>query len=270
VGIRGYWSVYQWDWDNPYVGSFTPETIKKELKFYNDHNVTAFNTEASNNWAARGLSYYVGSQLLWNVDADIKSLISDFYEKAFGPAALPMQRYYVRWYGSGVNVIDQAGSGSEDKKEKNPGIGELADINPRGSAASRESLTEAFRDLDEAAKLVTGMPEYQKRIDHLRMYACYLILREKVSEAAGMGDAAVVEAVKNETEFGGRLTNTNMIHTKPLLGKAFLRLFKEYEQLLKEVPEAQAEGEGWRKSENPPSHDELEKFWLEGKKYLGI
>ncbi len=270
VGIRGYWSVYQWDWDNPYVGSFTPETIKKDLKFYNDHNVTAFNTEASNNWAARGLSYYVGSQLLWNVDADVKDLISDFYEKAFGPAALPMQRYYVRWYGSGVNVIHPDGAGSGEKKDENAVLDELADKNPRGSAASRESLTEAFRDLDEAAKLVTGMSEYRQRIDHLRMYASYLTLREKVREASGMGDAALVEAIKNETEFGGRLTNTNMIHTKPLLGKAFLRLFREYEQLLKALPEAQAEGEGWRKTGNPPAHDELEKIWQEGKQYLGI
>ena len=92
VGIRGYWSVYQWDWDNPRVGKFIPELIQKDLQFYNKHNATAYNTEACNNWGARGLTYYVGSQLLWNVNADVKPIIKDFYEKAFGPAAPAMQR----------------------------------------------------------------------------------------------------------------------------------------------------------------------------------
>ena len=38
---------------------------------------------------------------MWDVNAEPKTLIADFYDKAFGPAALPMERYYTRWLGPG-------------------------------------------------------------------------------------------------------------------------------------------------------------------------
>ena len=38
-------------------------------------------------WGPRGIGYYVGARLLWNVEEDPKALVADFYQKAFGPAA---------------------------------------------------------------------------------------------------------------------------------------------------------------------------------------
>jgi hypothetical protein len=270
VGIRGYWSVYQWDWDNPRVGKFIPEVVQKDLQFYNSHNAAAYNTEACNNWGARGLTYYVGSQLLWNVNTDVKSVIKDFYEKAFGPAANVMQRYYARWYGPSVSVLNTQSVNGDNSNVK-IGLDEFADYNPKTSMASKASLAASFKDLDEAAKLVANQPKYLQRIDQLRMYAYYLLLRNKVAEAGVAKDsAAIVEAIKNETMFGARLTNTNMIHTKPLLGKAFMRLFKDYEPYLKNIPESQESEKGWRKPGETPTHTELEKLWTDGKKYLGV
>jgi hypothetical protein len=271
IGIRGYWSVYQWDWDNPTVGKFIPEVIQKDLQFYNQHNATAFNTEACNNWAPRGLSYYIGSQLLWNVNADIKSLIKDFYEKAFGPAAKPMERYYMLWYGPSVGVLNTGSAQAPNGKELKIGLNEFADYNPKSSLASKAALVAAFNALDEAAKLVARQPKYQQRVDQIRMYAYYLLLRNKVWEAgASKNNEAIVEAIKNETQFGARLTNTNMIHTKPLLGKAFMRLFKDYEPLLKTIPESQENEKGWRTPGEVPTHAELEQLWAGGEKYLGL
>jgi len=271
VGIRGYWSVYQWDWDNPFVGEFIPDKIQKDLQFYNSHNGKAFNTEASNNWGPRGLSYYIGSQLLWDVNCDARALIKDFYEKAFGPAARIMERYYMLWYGPGVSVLGDEDDMEADNKETKIGLNEIADYNPKSSSATKEDLAEAIRLLDEAQLLVSGQSVYQQRIDQIRMYIYYLLLREKVKEAAESGDkTALAEAIKNETEFGGRLANTNMIHSMPLLGKAFMRLFKDYEETLKDIPESQVMFEGWRSPGDPPSHDELELLWAEGKEYLNI
>lgn len=269
VGIRGYWSVYQWDWDNPRVGKFVPDTLQKNLQFYNLHNATAYNTEACNNWGARGLTYYAGSQLLWNVHTDIKSVIKDFYEKAFGPAAAVMQRYYTRWYGPSVSVLGGS-SANVNRGDIKIGLDEFADYNPKTSMASKANLTAAFKDLDEAARLVAGQPKYVQRIDQMRMYAYYLLLRNKVVEAAAMKDtAAIIAAIKNETMFGARLTNTNMIHTKPLLGKAYMRLFKDYEPILKNIPESQESEKGWRKQGETPTHEELDQLWSQGMKYLG-
>ena len=58
--------------------------------------MTSLNAEASNNWGARGLGYYLAAQLLWDVNANVPNLLRDFYEQAFGPAARVMERYYVR------------------------------------------------------------------------------------------------------------------------------------------------------------------------------
>lgn len=271
IGIRGYWSVYQWDWDNPTVGKFIPDSIQKDLQFYHKHNAVAFNTEASNNWAPRGLSYYIGSQLLWNVNANVKPLIRDFYEKAFGPAALAMERYYFRWYGPSVAVLNSSSGQEANGKELKIGLDEFADYNPQNSIASRAVLKAAVKDLDEAARIVSGQLKYQARIDLIRMYAYYLVLREKVREASGAKDtAAIILAIKNETEFGGRLAFTNMIHAKPLLNREFRRLFKDYEALLKDIPESQVFEDGWRKIGTVPTHDELEELWFQAKKYLRI
>jgi hypothetical protein len=271
VGIRGYWSVYQWDWDNPGVGKFIPDSIQKDLQFYYKNNATAFNTEASDNWAPRGLSYYIGSHLLWDVNANAKTLIKDFYEKAFGPAKRSMEQYYSIWYGPSIEVLNSASAEEPGRKDIKIGLDEFAGYNPKSSLASKTALIVAFKDLSKAAELVSGQPKYQQRIDQIRMYVYYLILRNRVWEAAAAKDSvAIIEAIKNETVFGARLTNTNMIHTKALLTKCYVRLFKDYEPLLKNIPESQESEKGWRSPGEIPTHDELEKFWAEGKRYLGI
>ena len=67
LGVREYYSVYQWDWDYPHAGKLTPAQLRTGLRFFHDRGVTAVNAEASNNWAARGLGYYLASQLMWDI-----------------------------------------------------------------------------------------------------------------------------------------------------------------------------------------------------------
>ena len=68
------------------------------------------------------------------------------------------------------------------------------------------------------------------------MYAHYLFLRYRLHKAEQADDRRqIVDAIKAETIFGGRLTNTNMIHSRPLIGKAFLRRFQKYQVLLTNV-----------------------------------
>lgn len=262
LGVRGYWAVYQWDFDGPILYNWTkapkkhdfvPESIQRDLRNYRQHRATAFNAEASNNWGPRGLSYYVGAQLLWKVDADAKALVRDFYQKAFGPAAKAMEHYYVRWYGPSVAVTDPAFAAGLTNV--------VYDAKPL--ADSRKTLAAAFKDLDEAARLVADDPACLARVDQLRMYAYYLHLRLKVSEAAASKDpAAIIEAIKNETRFGARLADTNMIHFRALVGKGFVRRFRPYLAILKDVPDAQGESaKGFRGPGQPPSHAELEKLW---------
>jgi hypothetical protein len=61
-----------------------------------------------------------------------------------------------------------------------------------------------------------------------------------------------------------------MIHARPLIGKAFLRRFREHANLLESVADAQQSGRGWRQLGQPPSHEEFERLWAGDKNVLGI
>jgi hypothetical protein len=99
------------------------------------------------------------------------------------------------------------------------------------------------------------------------MYLHYLLLRWKVEQAAGSGDrTALLHAVRQETEFGGRLTYTNMIHARPLLGKAFPRRFRRYADALGDLQQT----ESWRTIGEPPDREELQQLWEADRRQLGL
>jgi hypothetical protein len=208
------------------------------------------------------LGYYVASRLLWDVDADITAIVADFYRKAFGSAARAMERYYVRWYGpvasTGPHGI-AAGSDAPAADEDDP------------KTVSLDQLRAAYADLDEAARLTRDRPGHRERVDQLRMYLHYLCLRQRLLQADAGGDRRrILAAIEAETVFGGRLNETNMIHTRPLIGKAFLRRFRKYARLLAELPEENEEGKLWRRLGAPPAAEELDRLWREDGGFLGV
>ena len=137
------------------------------------------------------------------------------------------------------------------------------------------TLKAAYVDLDKAAQLVKGVPGCRERVDHLRMYAHYLYLRIKLAEVAKTKSKdAIVQAIKDETVFGARLMNTNMIHSRPLIGKAFHRRFRALQSYLAGMEEGKGKA-GWGKGfrvtrDDVPTHEEIEKLWAEDREALGI
>jgi len=283
-GIRAYYSVYQWDWDYPSInkGDLALPRLVDDLRFYHQHNVQSINAEASCNWAPRGLGYYLAARLMWNVREDPRALLADFYEKAFGPAALPMECYFVRWLGRGAAVgTRQPATKSTTAAPADPKTVKDELNNAEVVTFRLESLKAAYRDLDEAARLVNDQPEYRDRVDQLRLYAHYLYLRTRLEDAARtQSKDKVLAAVKDETIFGARLQDTGMIHSRPLIGKEFYRRFRSYGSYLEGTPEwpqsksdivRKAAGQGYRRPRtDAPDREELEKLWQEDKKALGI
>jgi hypothetical protein len=282
-GIRAYFSVYQWDWDDPAVakGELALPRLVNDLRFYHKHNVRSINAEASCNWGPRGLGYYLAARLMWDVRADPRALLADFYDKAFGPAALPMERYYVRWLGSYAAVRTAPGGGKSapaGPAEEKVGD-ELGAQTEPPEVFSRETLRAAYRDLDEAARRVKDVPGPRERVDQLRLYAHYLFLRTRLADAAGARDRERVrEAVREETVFGARLMNTNLVHSRPLVGKEFYRRFLPYREYLEGTPEwprggrgavQKAAGQGYRRARTDvPDAAELNHLWEEDKRAL--
>ncbi len=96
VGIRDYSSYWNWDFAMPgralggnlaYLQQYLPEYRHKTgAKFYTSETQSA--------WGAYGLGFYMTTRLLWNPGEDPKAIVGDFLDKAFGPAAEPMGRFY--------------------------------------------------------------------------------------------------------------------------------------------------------------------------------
>ena len=128
-----------------------------------------------------------------------------------------------------------------------------------------------FGGLEEGMKLVPPKSDYRRRIDLLRMYLHYLALRYRLELAERNADrVGIVAAIRDETIFGGRLADTHMIHSRPLLGKAFPRRFREYEELLAGINDAESRLKEWRQVGTPPERTELDRLWAADKKLLGL
>lgn len=148
TGFYEYLSVWLWDFDMPPGGNAADlKHIRQRIRRYAQVGATSIDCESGNNWGPHGRGYYIANKLMWNPDADVDALLADFCEKAFGPAAAVMQRYYER--------LDKAGD----------------------PLISEHLLALALRDIDQAAQLAANQPDVQARLDHLKQYFHYVRLR---------------------------------------------------------------------------------------------
>lgn len=148
LGFYEYLSVWLWDFDMPPGGRGADvKRIRDRIRQYAALGATSIDCESGNNWGLHGRGYYVADRLMWNPDADVEALLTDFYQQAFGPAAAVMQRYYER--------LD-------------PGNDPLL---------SEHLLGLALRDLEEASRLAADQLNVLPRLDHLKQYQHYVRLR---------------------------------------------------------------------------------------------
>ena len=148
LGFYEYFSVWLWDFDRlPGGNAANLKYFRERIRRYRDAGATSIDAESGNNWGVHGRGYYLAARLMWNPDADVNALLADFYEKAFGPAAPAMRRYYERIAAENEPLL------------------------------SRGLLGEALRDVDEAARLAQDRPDVLARLDQLKHYLRYVHLR---------------------------------------------------------------------------------------------
>ncbi len=148
MGFYEYFSVYLWDFDKlPGGRGANVALIRERIQRYAKAGATSIDAESGNNWGPHGRGYYVANKLMWNPDADVETLLADFYERAFGPAAPALRRFYERWSPDSEPLI------------------------------SRGLVGELHRDLQEADRLARDRPDVQARLDHLKHYLRYNHLR---------------------------------------------------------------------------------------------
>ncbi|MFM1550431.1 MAG: DUF4838 domain-containing protein [Lentisphaeria bacterium] len=148
MGYYEYYSVYQWNQDM-LPGGFGGNVShhRKAIPDFHKNNATCLMPESGNNWGVHGRGYFVANRLMWDPEVDVDAILAEFYDKAFGPAAEAMQRYYER-----VAVDNE------------PILG-------------NNLLALAYRDIEEATTLAKDRPDILARLDHLKIYLRYVHLR---------------------------------------------------------------------------------------------
>ncbi|UCH09435.1 MAG: DUF4838 domain-containing protein [Fidelibacterota bacterium] len=101
VGIYEYYINGAW----PDLPRIIYPKIAESLRYLHGLGIRLYQTQAGDGFAINGLNYYIASKLLWNVDADVDSLVDEFYEKAFGDAGQWIRQCYERLQASWQDAI---------------------------------------------------------------------------------------------------------------------------------------------------------------------
>ncbi len=231
LGIRDYYGVFPWDRDLPgQAKGGNLNYLRTSLPRFHANGARFFATETSDSWGPLGLGHYIAARLLWNPteSGQVDALVSDFLQKAFGPAQEPMREWYQLIDGSSKPLV------------------------------STDLIGRLYRQLDSALK-ATSDAEIRSRIEDLILYTRYVELYSKMTQASGADRQAAFEAVMR---FAHRISNTEMIHTKGIWTD-----LPAYEKTLK-VPKAELVNgkvgpHPW-KSNEPFSSIDLEKMVADG------
>lgn len=155
MGIYEYYSY--WEMDRNMIPATSRVNrfgeLEDRMRRFQKNNVNSISAQASNNWGVNGLAYYLGNKLMWSTSASLDALKADFFDKAFGPAAEPMARYF--------NRLD------------------LSNAPLAGGALIRQSVD----DLEEASRLASDRPDVLARVDALKASLVYAYLGLQFSGA---------------------------------------------------------------------------------------
>jgi hypothetical protein len=142
VYYRGYW----FNLADPGLPFFMIERLKREVPLGEQLGISGWRVEAPYEWAASTPSRYIACKLMWDHTVDAAALMQDFYEKFFGSAARPMQRYIELMSGALYDADYHTGSSWDMPHIYNEEI----------RAKAREVLQQAARLVSDSL--------YQKRV----------------------------------------------------------------------------------------------------------
>ena len=158
LGFYDYYSTWRWDfdrWPGGRAGNIHyPTDMIRRFQKANAKSgayATSVSAESSNNWGVNGRGYYLAGKLLWNPQADEKAVMNDFYDKAFGPAAPAMKKYFAI---------------QDDPPPMSPGV-----------------IGALFRRLGEAREAAKGDAAIMRRVDDITNYLHYEDLNRRSNPA---------------------------------------------------------------------------------------
>ncbi|MEA3403067.1 MAG: DUF4838 domain-containing protein [Armatimonadota bacterium] len=188
LGIYEYLNVWAWSRDMPGASrGANVEYLAERIPYYAEHGATTMSCESGANYGPNGLGYLVASRLMWDPEADVEAICSDFYQKAFGPAAEPMRRYFERLDGGNEPLV------------------------------SDHLLALAHQDLAEASRLAADRPDVLRRIDDLKLYLHYVGLMRELNTP--QEDQERLETLFDLLTFAYRTRHRYIVHSTGIRGR---------------------------------------------------
>ena len=213
-----YWSIVDWAHEQP---EFNYLDLAKKLRTDYSRNIKAFYAESTPGGGAMGIGQYLASHLWWDIHADDRALIEDWYENAFGPAKAPMKRMLERWARHWRPISSELGN--------------------------------SYADIGEAEKLAAGNAAVLARVDDYARYLHYLRLHCEYYSAPGY------ENISRLVAYLFSINESRMTQTGRAIDWFALKL-KKYPALADEFHLAgkpnEKNGPGWARV-HPLSHDEI-------------
>jgi hypothetical protein len=131
-------------------------TMRSDIPYYRKCGVEGFYTQLSADlWHRLGLNYYVAAKLCWNADLDVDTLLEDYFQKFYGPAAAPMRDYFMAMEKS---MQDWNGCASYGLQ----GVSGLKVVGPK--IFTPEVMARMGTCLEQAERLVAGDETPAKRV----------------------------------------------------------------------------------------------------------
>ena len=165
------------DWSHLQRPVWGSQRIADGFRLLNRLGGWGFSNEGQMAWMSTGLDYYVRAHLAWDLDQDPAELIDDFCRRFFGPAAQPMERYYMAVEEAlRETPIHALGGPPEDLT----------------AILTRPLLDRCAAWLAEATSLATREP-YRARVRAFRVHFDRIDAYARAREAMAAGDYASAE-----------------------------------------------------------------------------
>ena len=101
VGIYEYYQNGAW----PDLPRIIYPKIAESLKYLHGIGIRLYQAQAGDGFAINGLNYYIASKLWWDIDADVDTLVEEYYSTAFGSAGKYIRRYHVRFIDAWAEAV---------------------------------------------------------------------------------------------------------------------------------------------------------------------
>lgn len=94
MGIYDYWNITQWSLCLPQLNL---KTMSDRLQLWKRSNIQSIYLESTYANGPMGHAFWLGTQMMWDLDQPFESLFDQFLNDNFGNAAEDIRRMYLRW-----------------------------------------------------------------------------------------------------------------------------------------------------------------------------